>query len=496
MDSSLRNFCWGRVDSFFIRRKDLYLIDQLQPIMRKILLFFPLVSLIAPFGSDAQNLVSNPGFENFFNCPNNTSQLVNAVDWISSSYTPDYYHACGGNGTVVGVPGNICGFQQPYSGDGYIGLLCYGSFASQYSSNIREYATGTLTSPLVIGSTYSVSFNVALMNKSSHAVDHLGAKFVTSAGTSQPITNSAHVFSTTTVTDTLNWQTISGTFVADSNYNFIIIGNHFDDANTSISSIQPVTFGWNAYYFVDGIEVVELNLQPVALFTAPNHICPGTCTDFTNLSVNATSYLWNFPGGSPSTSTDINPGLICYNTPGNYSVELIATNSIGSDTLILPNYITVYPYPAPQGISQSGDTLFANAGATSYQWYFNGSIISGATDYFYVASSSGDYNVVCTDMNGCEVEAVIFNVVADINPAYSSEPELIIFPNPVTDHFTFNKNGLPDGVDLSIYNMLGECVYSVKDYRLKTVDCRLFSSGIYYLEIRTPEKLSRHKFMK
>ena len=37
---------------------------------------------------------------------------------------------------------------------------------------------------------------------------------------------------------------------------------------------------------------------PVALFSAPNHICPGTCTSFNNLSLNATSYLWSFPGAN------------------------------------------------------------------------------------------------------------------------------------------------------------------------------------------------------
>jgi hypothetical protein len=65
-------------------------------------------------------------------------------------------------------------------------------------------------------------------------------------------------------------------------------------------------------------------------------------------------------------------------------------------------YITVYPFPPAQGILQSGDTLYANAGAVTYQWYFNNNLIPGATNYFYVAPASGDYNVVATDGNGCE----------------------------------------------------------------------------------------------
>jgi len=40
--------------------------------------------------------------------------------------------------------------------------------------------------------------------------------------------------------------------------------------------------------------------------------------------------------------------------------------------------------------------------------------VSGAIQFYYVAPISGDYNVVVTDTNGCEVEAALFNVVARI----------------------------------------------------------------------------------
>ena len=57
---------------------------------------------------------------------------------------------------------------------------------------------------------------------------------------------------------------------------------------------------------------------------------------------------------TPGSSTDVNPLGICYSTPGTYDVTLIATGAGGSDTLTLTNYITVFPNPAPQGITQSG----------------------------------------------------------------------------------------------------------------------------------------------
>jgi len=247
--------------------------------------------------------------------------------------------------------------------------------------------------------------------------------------------------------------------------------------------------------------------QPVALFSSPNHICPGTCTNFTNLSLNATSFLWNFPGAVPSTSVDVNPAGVCYATPGSYDVMLIAGNANGSDTLLLANYITVYPYPAPQGILQSGDTLFANQGAVSYQWYFNGNIINGATNYICVATTSGDYNVVATDNNGCEVEAVIFDVIAEIQLATGSG-QWEIFPNPVNDKLTIQipiaigiQVTRETAVEISIYNMLGELVSAVQPEastrgQVAGINVSNLQPGIYNVKISCGSKIYRDMFIK
>ncbi|MCX6273585.1 MAG: T9SS type A sorting domain-containing protein, partial [Bacteroidetes bacterium] len=186
------------------------------------------------------------------------------------------------------------------------------------------------------------------------------------------------------------------------------------------------------------------------------------------------------------------------NTPGSYDVTLIASNANGSDTLSLANYITVFPYPPPQGISQNGDTLFANQGAVSYQWYFNGNIISAATNYFYVAQASGDFNVVATDGNGCEVEAVIFNVIASVQAAEGSG-SVQVFPNPVMDKFTIQNLIVTSGttVEISICNMLGEKIFEREiTTSEKQLDISFLQSGIYLLRIETAGKIFDRKLVK
>jgi hypothetical protein len=270
-----------------------------------------------------------------------------------------------------------------------------------------------------------------------------------------------------------------------------------------IDDVIPLAGGTScAYGLPNFFQTIFAHSQalPVALFNAPNHVCPGTCTDFNNISLNGTSFIWSFPGGNPAVSTDVNPISICYNSPGQYDVTLIAANAIGSDTLLLPNFITVYPYPPPQGILQSGDTLFSNAGAISYQWYHNGNIIPGATEYFYVAPEGGNFNVVATDENGCEVEAVIFDVTAGLNQLPVANWQLAIFPIPVMNLLMITGYPVSEAtLDLSIYNMLGEKMYAPyfigPDENL-TVNCQLFPSGMYWLDLSINGQVQRTKFIK
>ncbi len=153
-------------------------------------------------------------------------------------------------------------------------------------------------------------------------------------------------------------------------------------------------------------------------------------------------FLISFPAiSSAQKQNNIDPQNICYSSPGNYEVTLIATNSAGSDTLTFNNYISIYPFTPPQAIIQSTDKLISNQGFSVYQWCHNGNIINGATDYFLIIGDSGDYNVTSADINGCEVEAAIYDVHIDIgefilNTDFHSEVNLNLI----------NTQALPSGM--------------------------------------------------
>jgi hypothetical protein len=256
-------------------------------------------------------------------------------------------------------------------------------------------------------------------------------------------------------------------------------------ASANENSLVYLCFGsGDGSTWIDSLRMLECDTAslPSSLFNAQHSICPGSCTNFTNLSTNATSYLWSFPGANPSTSTDANPQNVCYSTPGHYAVTLIATNNFGSDTLTLNNFMTVYPYPAPQGILQNGDTLFANQGGAGYQWYYEGNLIQGATDYFYVAPQSGNYSVVVTDANNCEVEATILNVIANVESMNKTEG-YTLSPSPFTN--SIYVEGKDDSQSqLIIYNMLSQKLLQETFRGSTTLNTEELAKGIYIYEVR------------
>jgi len=88
----------------------------------------------------------------------------------------------------------------------------------------------------------------------------------------------------------------------------------------------------NAFYHVPTI-------APTADFTAsPRQGIAPLTVQFTDASIDATSWSWNF--GDSGTSAAQNPSHI-YTVTGNYSVSLIATNAYGSSSVTKTGYIQV-----------------------------------------------------------------------------------------------------------------------------------------------------------
>lgn len=77
-------------------------------------------------------------------------------------------------------------------------------------------------------------------------------------------------------------------------------------------------------------------------YASRTRLCKGGTVIFTKSVMNAaeTSRQWTFQGGSPATSTAVNP-TITYTAPGTYSVSLSVTNAAGTNSITKAQYIRV-----------------------------------------------------------------------------------------------------------------------------------------------------------
>jgi gliding motility-associated-like protein len=102
-------------------------------------------------------------------------------------------------------------------------------------------------------------------------------------------------------------------------------------------------------------KVITIFPSPVADFSwFPNPPQPNTPNSFTNLSVGATEYLWDFGDG---TSDTVKNPVHVYDKDGTYNVCLTVTNQYGCiDTTCKPVRGIVIPLvDVPTGFSPNGD---------------------------------------------------------------------------------------------------------------------------------------------
>jgi hypothetical protein len=196
------------------------------------------------------NLVPNPSFEDTVYCPYATNQLNACANWLNFGNSPDYFNACATNG--MNVPNSNFGFQYAHSGNARAGLATYSNTQLDY----REIIGIELFSSLQVGAKYYFSFyvNFASINLVAIATDKIGLRFSTVAFDSccpPPLNNFANLYSDSIISDTAAWKKLTGSFVADSTYNYLMLGNFFQDTNTD--TINLGQFPGYGYYYIDDV---------------------------------------------------------------------------------------------------------------------------------------------------------------------------------------------------------------------------------------------------
>jgi len=230
--------------------------------------------------SYSQNLVPNGSFEQYTSCPNQASEIDSALYWmnpdalVGGGGTPDYYNLCSSNG--FSIPDNDAGYQQPYDGVAYAGIYLWND------DNDREFIEVTLSSTLISGECYHISFHCSLADQVMYSTYNIGAYFsdtiIENVHGHYPLPFTPQIVNTTgDFFDTLNWTLVEGDYMATGGENYLVIGNFNDNANTDTMTINVSAPSQSAYIYIDSVSLV-----PTTCVTGINEVKKETVKAFPN----------------------------------------------------------------------------------------------------------------------------------------------------------------------------------------------------------------------
>ncbi|WP_291962900.1 OmpA family protein [Maribacter sp.] len=230
--------------------------------IRPYLNFLLLLALCIPFLLASQNLVVNPSFEDYRQCPVALGNLEKDVmDWSMPSLgSTDYFNGCS---IAMGTPENFNGKQPANFGTGYVGFYMYAP------SDYREYIQAKLSTTLTKGEHYTISFYVSLAERSDFAVKEFGIRFTelpVNVATSKvlsglhfsklqgEISPAMEISYSKYYSDEIKWVQLTTEYLATGKENYMIIGNFKNNKRTQkYQTKRKITKG--SYYYVDMVTV-------------------------------------------------------------------------------------------------------------------------------------------------------------------------------------------------------------------------------------------------
>lgn len=219
----------------------------------------------------SQNLVPNGSFENYSTCPNGPNYIFYSTGWfqpnkypggvsVNQSSSSDYYNAC--SDSIADVPTNFAGYQYANTGNSYIGLALYSSPIG--GNSFREYAEVKLSQELIAHKKYKLSYSVSMANESRFSISKFDAylSFDSLFSISYDFMNIPVIPQfqyNGRIADTLNWVTVSASYIAVGGERFLTLGNFHDGSvcDTLGANAQGANFCCSAYYYIDDVILVE-----------------------------------------------------------------------------------------------------------------------------------------------------------------------------------------------------------------------------------------------
>ncbi len=246
------------------------------------------------------------------------------------------------------------------------------------------------------------------------------------------------------------------------------------------------------------------NRSPEAAFVASQQqACTRDTVVFSdNSNFSPSNWNWIF---TPNTVTYVNgtnansknPQVV-FNATGNYQVVLEASNAFGTDKDTLSVSAEIYPIPV---INANNNVLSCTPSTGyTYQWFFNGIAIPGATSSTYTTTMDGYFHVSITGTS-CTVHSNQYLSITFDLEEFARSIDLQVYPNPVNDVFTISfDNPEQQQSSIQIIDSKGAVVHTTKIPNSSVVEKQIsighLRKGNYLLKIRIGKQELNQKIAK
>ncbi len=290
-----------------------------------------LVSMNCMPSLNAQNLVPNPHFTIYRGCPFTKGQINRAEPWYSpNGKTTDFIHSCGERGGT-GIPENFWGYQYPAIGSGYAGIRTWLDSSLLYSGEIyREYLAVEMKDTLRKGETYYISFKVSVGDSAQFISDDIGLAFSDTVFPNSDLLDFTPAIANRQgkfINNSNDWVLIYGFYEAKGGELHLVLGNFFDNEETSIKR----RYGeegpeQSTYFYIDDVVVEPCNVRftEEIIQTEDSTICPGESITLNAVMQEDSDIFWE--NGSRDTNRVIT-------LPGTYILDMEIRGCVRKDTI-------------------------------------------------------------------------------------------------------------------------------------------------------------------
>jgi hypothetical protein len=438
-----------------------------------------LMSLVTSKTHAQANLVLNPSMEEYNFCAILNGVADGAVtNWRNVNIMTGWYmNVCANEfhhpNRETTIPSNAFGYQFPHKGLAFITFFPYTNWND--GESYREYLKGMLRDTLVAGKRYGIQYYISKTESWNYyrfCFSNMGfyfsdTSFFYNNSEVLPLIPQYRNDSLNTLSDTLGWQKVEGSFIASGGEKYFTIGNFDDNGHTKIFDC----FGNGAdltaptgeiAYFIDDVSVIDTSL-----------------TDTVQLCMNDSIYLqgaWRKGAG------------MYYDTVAGMPYRKYINPVSYASTHTLQHYI-----------GKPGVDSFKTA-------YFWSRIFAGKDTTFRVTMPSV-YG--CDSVIICRLQDSSTVGISEPN-TYRNEASLLIYPNPSTDFINLKiyqfENEKSNELLILVYDITGKQI-KVKQEQIASptrndftfkLDISKLSSGMYF--VRVVDKKNKYvgsgKFIK